>query len=54
MDFSKFIQIVTEGGSCSEIFSIYESLVDYYKRTNNYDFWKEHINKSLLKQKHLI
>lgn len=43
MDFGKFIRIVTEGGTRSEILSIFDALVDYNERNSNYDFWKEHI-----------
>jgi len=42
MDFGKFIRIVTGGGTRSEIYSIYDALVDYHKRNDNIDFWKEH------------
>lgn len=43
MDFGKFIRIITEGGTCSEIYSIYDALLDFHKKYDNYDFWKEHI-----------
>jgi hypothetical protein len=43
MDFGKFIRIITEGGTRSEIDSIFDALVDYHKKNSNYDFWKEHI-----------
>lgn len=43
MDFDKFIRIVTEGGTCSEIYSIFDALVDYNEKNSNCDFWKEHI-----------
>lgn len=43
MKFCKFIRIVTEGGTRSEIFSIFDALVDYSKKSFDYDFWKEHI-----------
>ena len=43
MDFDKFIRIVTDGGTCSEIHSIFDALVDYNKKSFDYDFWKEHI-----------
>lgn len=42
MKFSKFIRIVTGGGTRSEIYSIYDALVDYHNRNDNIDFWKEH------------
>lgn len=51
MDFGKFVRIVTEGGTCSEIYSIFDALLDYHKKNSDYDFWKEHENKVLLKQK---
>lgn len=44
MDFDKFIRIVAEGGTCNEIYSIFDALVDYNKKNFDYDFWKEHIN----------
>lgn len=43
MKFSKFIRIVTEGGTRNEIYAIFDALVDYHKKNSNYDFWKEHI-----------
>lgn len=43
MDFDKFIRIVTEGGTRSEIYSIFDALVYHNKKTVDYDFWKEHI-----------
>ena len=43
MDFDKFIRIVTEGGTRSEIDSIFDAILDYNKKKSNYDFWKEHI-----------
>ena len=51
MDFGKFVRIVTEGGTRSEICSIFDALVDYNEKNSDYDFWKEHINKVSLKQK---
>ena len=42
MKFSKFIRVVTGGGTRSEIDSIFDALVDYHKRYDNNDFWKEH------------
>lgn len=43
MDFNRFIRIVTEGGTRSEIYSIFDALVDYNEKNSDYDFWKEHI-----------
>lgn len=43
MDFDKFIRIVTEGGTRSEIYSIFDALVDRNKKSFDYNFWKEHI-----------
>jgi hypothetical protein len=43
MDFDKFIRIITEGGTRSEIDFIFDALVDYNKKNSDYDFWKEHI-----------
>ena len=43
MDFDKFIRIITEGGTRSEIDSIFDALVDYNKKNSDYDFWKEHL-----------
>ena len=43
MKFSKFIRIVTGGGTRSEIYSIFDAFLDYNKKSFNYDFWKEHI-----------
>lgn len=33
MGFDKFIRIVTEGGTRSEIYSIFDALLDYNKKT---------------------
>lgn len=43
MDFDKFIRIVTEGGTRSEIYTIFDALVGYHKKNSDYGFWKEHI-----------
>lgn len=43
MDLGKFVRIVTEGGTRSEIQSIFDALLDYNKKNSDYDFWKEHI-----------
>jgi hypothetical protein len=43
MDFNKFIRIITEGGTLSEINTIFDALLDFHKKYDNYDFWKEHI-----------
>lgn len=43
MDFGKFIRIVTEGGTRSEIYSIFDALVDYSRKSVDYNFWKERI-----------
>ena len=43
MDFGKFIRIITEGGTSSEIYSICDALLDFHKKNFDYDFWKEHV-----------
>ena len=43
MNFNKFIRIITEGGTRSEIDSICDTILDWHKKYDNYDFWEEHI-----------
>jgi hypothetical protein len=43
MKFSKFIRIVTKGGTRNEIYAVLDAFLNYCKKSSNYDFWKEHI-----------